>query len=59
VDTLQPPFQNPIQNFVHSITTGAPVYEPLSPKIGRIGQQIVDTALLSAREKIAIPLIGG
>lgn len=59
VDRLQPPFQNPIQNFVHSLTTGSPVYEPLSPEIGRIGQQIVDTALISAREKRAVPLIGG
>lgn len=57
VDTLQPPFQNPIQNFVHSITTGAPIYEPLSPKIGRIGQQIVDSALLSASLKRAVPLV--
>lgn len=59
VDALQPPFQNPIQNFVHSIITGEPVYEPLSPQIGRIGQQIVDTALLSAKERKAVPLIGG
>jgi len=59
VDTLKAPYQNPIQNFVYSITTGAPPYEPLAPEICRIGQQIVDTALLSAQKKCAVPLLGG
>lgn len=58
VDTLKAPYQNPIQNFVYSITTGAPPYEPLTPEICRIGQQIVDTALFSAQKKCAVPLIG-
>jgi glucose-fructose oxidoreductase len=57
VDELKPPFQNPIQNFVHSLQTGAPVHGPLSPAICRIGQQIVDTAVLSARERRTVPLI--
>jgi glucose-fructose oxidoreductase len=30
---------------------------PLSPEIARIGQQIVDSAVLSAREKRTVPLI--
>ena len=50
VDLLQAPMQNPIQNFIHNLQTGAPVHGPLSPVISRIGQQIVDTAILSARE---------
>lgn len=57
VDELKPPFQNPIQNFVHSLRTGEPVHGPLSIPICRIGQQIVDTAVLSARERCVMPLI--
>ncbi|MBN1247527.1 MAG: Gfo/Idh/MocA family oxidoreductase, partial [Anaerolineae bacterium] len=37
VDELEPPYQNPIQNFVHSLETGEPVHAPLSPAICRIG----------------------
>ncbi len=57
VDTLEPPFQNPIQSFVHTLTTGEEIYAPLSPEICRIGQQIVDTALLSSTEKRAVKLV--
>ena len=57
VDTLHPPYQNPIQNFIHSLQTGEPIHEPLSPAIGRIGQQMVDTALASGRAKQTMPLI--
>lgn len=49
VDRLAPPFQNPIQYFVHCIDEGRPIEGPLAPKIARIGQQIVDTAIRSAR----------
>jgi glucose-fructose oxidoreductase len=31
---------------------------PLSPKIARIGQQIVDSAVLSARLKKTVTLLG-
>lgn len=58
VDELLPPYQNPIQSFVHHLQTGEDVYEPLTPAICRIGQQIVDSALLSASEKRAVPLVG-
>ena len=57
VDTLQPPYQNPIQYLIHCIKTGAPISGPLSPAICRIGQQIVDSAILSAREKRAVALV--
>jgi glucose-fructose oxidoreductase len=57
VDRLEPPFQDPIQNFIHSLQTGEPVHEPLSPLICRIGQQIVDSALLSAQQKRTVPLL--
>ena len=57
VDTLQPPYQNPVQYMIHCIATGEPVRGPLSPAMCRVGQQIVDSALLSAREKRTVPLV--
>lgn len=57
VDALQAPFQNPIQYMVHCIQEGRPVEGPLSPKIARIGQQIVDSAVLSARLEKTVPLV--
>jgi len=58
VDTIEAPFQNPIQYLIHCLATGAAVTGPLSPTICRIGQQIVDSAVLSAREKRTVPLLG-
>ncbi len=57
VDTLASPMQDPIQNFIHALSTGAPVHGPLSIEVCRIGQQIVETAVLSAKTKKAQPLI--
>jgi len=57
-DGLQAPFQDPIQCFVHSIETGEPIYSPLSPEIGRIGQQMVDSAVESARQRRTVELTG-
>ncbi len=57
-DTLQAPERNPVEYLLHSIKTGAPVTGPLSVEISRIGQQIVDSAVLSAREKRSVPLVG-
>ncbi len=56
-DVLAPPFQNPIQYLAHCIREGRPVEGPLSPKISRIGQQIVDSAMRSARLKKTVPLL--
>jgi len=58
VDTLDPPYQNPVQYLIHCITTGEPITGPLSPVTCRIGQQIVDSAVLSAREKRTVELLG-
>jgi glucose-fructose oxidoreductase len=58
VDKLRPPFQDPIQYFTHCIKEGRPIEGPLSPKIARIGQQIVDSAVRSARLKKTVPLVG-
>lgn len=58
VDTLEPPFQNPVQYVIHCLESGGPIDGPLSPAIARIGQQIVDSAMHSAREKRTVPLLG-
>ena len=58
VDQIQAPYQNPIQYLIHCLETGEAVRGPLSPALSRIGQQIVDTAIISAREKRTVKLIG-
>ncbi len=57
VDALVAPWQDPIQYFVHCIREGRPIEGPLSPKISRIGQQIVDSAVLSARLGKTVKLV--
>ncbi|MEZ4697644.1 MAG: Gfo/Idh/MocA family oxidoreductase [Rhodothermales bacterium] len=49
VDTLRRPNQNPVQYFLHCLEKGEKVKGPISPEYSRIGQQIVDTAIASAR----------
>jgi predicted dehydrogenase len=56
-DPLEAPFQNPIQYFVHCIREKIPLEGPLSPKISRIGQQIVDSARLSAKLGKTVKLV--
>ena len=56
-DKLVSPHQNPIQYLIHCIETGEVVTGPLSLETSRIGQQIVDTAVLSANEKRTVKLI--
>ena len=57
VDKVKAPFQNPVQYLIHCLETGEPVTGPLSPSVSRIGQQIVDTAVISAREKRTVLLL--
>jgi glucose-fructose oxidoreductase len=57
VDTISAPRQNPIQYLIHCLETGEPITGPLSPGLSRIGQQIVDTAIVSAREKRTVKLL--
>lgn len=57
VDALRAPFQDPIQYFVHCINAHRPVDGPLSPRISRIGQQIVDSAVRSAQLGKTVPLL--
>ncbi len=56
-DPLKPPFQNPIQCVLDCLRRDCPPEGPLSPSISRIGQQIVDTARLSAARKKTVPLV--
>lgn len=57
VDEIPPPYRGPIEYFLHGLETGRSPEGPLSPAMGRVGQQIVDTAFASAREKRTLPLI--
>ena len=57
VDEVRAPNRNPIEHVIHHLETGAPLIGPLSLECSRIGQQIVDTAFLSAVEKRTLKLI--
>ncbi|MBI5383000.1 MAG: Gfo/Idh/MocA family oxidoreductase [Opitutae bacterium] len=56
-DTIVAPFHNPIHYVLHSLEHGRKVDGPLSPRIARIGQQIVDSAMRSAKLRKTVPLI--
>ncbi len=56
VDKLRPPLQNPIQYFIECLRRDRPPEGPLSPKISRIGQEIVDAAVRSAQLKRTVAL---
>lgn len=57
VDTVEAPRRSPVEYLIHCLETGEPITGPLSPELSRIGQQIVDSAVLSAREKRTVPLL--
>lgn len=57
VDTLMPPFQNPVQYFVHCLEEHLPIEGPLSPEVARIGQTIVDAAVRSVAERRTVELM--
>ena len=57
VDELGSPRSNPVEYLLDCIENGRPIEGPLSPEICRIGQQIVDSAVLSAREKRTVSLV--
>ena len=58
VDVLKHPFHNPIAYVLHCLEAGRAIDGPLSPVIARIGQQIVDTAILSVEKGGTVPLVG-
>lgn len=57
VDTLTAPHSNPIEHLLHHLETGSPLFGPLTPEMSRIGQQIVEAAIISARQKQAVKLV--
>ena len=57
VDLVVAPFHNPIHYTLHCLAQGRKVDGPLSPKIARIGQQIVDSAVRSARLRKTVKLL--
>ena len=57
VDKIKPPFHNAIAYTVDCLTRGRKPEGPLSPRIARIGQQIVDTAVRSARLRKTVKLL--
>lgn len=50
------PHQNPVQFLIHCLEKQVPLEGPVSLKISRIGQEIVDAAVRSARLKKAVRL---
>ncbi len=57
VEPLGFPERNPIEYVLHCLETGADIDGPLSPVISRVGQQITDSAIQSAREKRTVALV--
>lgn len=56
-DELKPPFQNPIQYLVHCLRHHHAPEGPLATRVARVGQQIVDSAILSARLRTTVTLV--
>ncbi len=61
VDTLPLELQNPIAHWIDCRERGTPLDGPMTLPICRIGQQMVDAAVISAFEKRTVPLeeVGG
>ena len=53
---LKAPFQNPVQYLLHCLNTHKPLSGPVSLPTSRLGQEIVDAAIRSARLKRTIQL---
>ena len=57
VDVVEAPYRAPVEYVLHCLEKGEPIRGPLDPKLCRIGQQITDSAVLSAREKRTVALL--
>ena len=57
VDVLVPEERGPIAHVLHALGHGKKIGGPLSPKISRIAQQIVDCAVLSARLRKTVKFV--
>jgi predicted dehydrogenase len=56
VDRIKPPLQNPIQYLIDCLRHDRAPEGPLDPGVSRVGQQIVDAAVLSARTRRTVCL---
>jgi glucose-fructose oxidoreductase len=56
-DDLVAPHRNPVEHLVHHLETGHSLLGPLTTEMSRKGQQIVDSAILSAQEKQTVKLL--
>jgi predicted dehydrogenase len=51
-----PPHQNPVQYLIHCLEKDVPLEGPVALEISRIGQEIVDAAVRSAKSKRTVRL---
>jgi glucose-fructose oxidoreductase len=56
-DQLEHPNHNPVAYVLDRFEKHLPIDGPLSPAIARIGQQIVDSAVLSVEKGASVPLV--
>jgi glucose-fructose oxidoreductase len=56
-DPLPAGRRGPIEYVLARIEDGAPITGPLDPALGLIGQRMIDSAVLSASAKRAVPLV--
>ena len=57
VDVLPEHHRGPIEYVLNCLAQGRPIEGPLAPSLGRIGQQIVETAVLSAAQRRSLDLV--
>jgi len=57
VDKIPPGRRGPIEYILDCLDKGRAIAGPLDPALSRIGQQIVDSAALSAANKRTVPLV--
>jgi len=57
VDEVIAPFRNPIEYVLSCLESGSAMEGPLSPRIARIGQQIIDSAVTSVAERRTVQLV--
>ncbi len=56
VDVLAAPRRRPVEYMLHCLETGEPIAGPLDPRLARVGQQIIESAVRSAAEKRTVGL---
>lgn len=57
VDEINSPHRNPVEHLIHCLESGESLIGPLTSEMSLTGQQIVDTAVISAVEKRTVTLV--